>query len=150
SIEAALRLPGDDGLLVLLVMKYDQSSLSSSLAPEPGSAALNAVRVEQRELTMDERQTVRETAEFLLAVELFGDLSLAEATVLSTFFERRTVDAGDVIVSQGDVGDDFYVIEQGEVDVVIETATDGSQRVTGLRVGDYFGEVAIVMGGPRR
>jgi hypothetical protein len=149
TIESALRLPGDEGLLVLLALKYDRSGLASSLAPGPGSAKLNAVRLPQRELTMDERRAVRQTAAFLLGTELLKDLSVAEATALSTFFERRTVPAGQVIVRQGESGDDLYIVEQGEVEVLVETGAAPPRRVNLLRAGDYFGEVAIVNGGRR-
>ena len=39
--------------------------------------------------------------------------------VLDAMFER-TVQAGDYVIRQGDDGDNFYVIDQGEVEVIID------------------------------
>jgi hypothetical protein len=149
TIEAALSLPGDTALHVLLALKFDRSALSSSLAPAPGTARLNEVRLPQREVAMGDRRALRETAEFLLSTKLFGGLSLAEATVLTTFFERGSFGVGDAVVRQGDVSDDLYVIEEGAVEVLIETPDGERRHVNRLGRGQYFGEVAVVTGGRR-
>lgn len=63
---------------------------------------------------------------------------------------RAHYEAGDVIVRQGDVADLFYVITDGEVEVLRE-ASDGSQTVMArLDDGDYFGEVALLQNRGRR
>ena len=49
---------------------------------------------------------------------------------------------GEIIVHQGDVGDSMFVIQEGQVEVLMET--DG--EVTRLRVareGEFMGEMAI-------
>jgi hypothetical protein len=149
TIEGALRLHGDDALHVLLALKYDRSALLSSISPAPGTARLNEVRLPQRELAMEDRRPVREAAEFLLSTDLFTSLSLAEATVLSTFMERRSVEAGDEIVCQGDPSDDLYLIESGNVEVLVRTLNGESRLVSLLQRRDHFGEVALVTGGRR-
>jgi cAMP-dependent protein kinase regulator len=50
---------------------------------------------------------------------------------------------GQLIVREGDVGQQMYVISEGEVDVV-RTAADGTEEhLATLRQGQHFGEVAI-------
>lgn len=49
---------------------------------------------------------------------------------------------GDAIVSQGEVGDSMYVVEQGEVEVVHGSGEDGV-RLAVLGEGEFFGEMAI-------
>ncbi|HZT06302.1 MAG TPA: FAD-dependent oxidoreductase [Chloroflexota bacterium] len=62
---------------------------------------------------------------------------------------RAHYEPGDVIVQQGDIGDLFYVITTGEVEVV-RYAQDGSEHpITHLRQGDYFGELALLHAGTR-
>jgi NADH:ubiquinone reductase (H+-translocating) len=57
---------------------------------------------------------------------------------------RAHYEAGDVIVEEGDFGDLFYVITQGEVEIV-RKGSDGSEVVLNhLREGEYFGEVALL------
>jgi NADH dehydrogenase len=63
---------------------------------------------------------------------------------------RAHYEAGDVIVEQGDVGDLFYVIVEGKVDVVREER-DGTRAVLArLEEGDFFGEMALLSGSRRR
>ena len=50
---------------------------------------------------------------------------------------------GQVIVRQGDVGDAFYMIERGFVDVYIREKSETSPVVT-LKPGDFFGEKALL------
>lgn len=56
----------------------------------------------------------------------------------------RQVGAGEVVVAQGDVGDEFFMIESGELQV----AQDGHD-VRRLGPGDSFGEVALLHSIPR-
>lgn len=52
---------------------------------------------------------------------------------------------GARVVREGDVGDTFYVILEGQAKVV-----SGSGRVVNrLRPGDFFGEISLLDGGPR-
>ena len=50
---------------------------------------------------------------------------------------------GQVIVRQGDVGDAFYMIEHGNVDVYINEKSEHKPVVT-LKKGDFFGEKALL------
>ncbi|BFZ17470.1 hypothetical protein BsWGS_20509 [Bradybaena similaris] len=52
--------------------------------------------------------------------------------------------AGEVIIQQGDEGDNFYVIDQGEVDVYVNGV-----HVTNIGEGGSFGELALIYGTPR-
>jgi len=49
---------------------------------------------------------------------------------------------GEVIIQQGDVGDRMYVVQTGNVEVVLEA--DGEERrLSSLQAGDFFGEMAL-------
>ncbi|XP_046631570.1 cAMP-dependent protein kinase type I regulatory subunit-like isoform X1 [Daphnia pulicaria] len=52
--------------------------------------------------------------------------------------------SGEVIIQQNDEGDNFYVIDQGEVEVFV----DGNM-VTVIGEGGSFGELALIYGTPR-
>ena len=60
-----------------------------------------------------------------------------------------SVPAGTRIVSQGEDPEFFYVIQSGRVRVFRETADRIQTNLTELKVGAYFGEVALVTGQPR-
>src|SRR5207247_4092111 len=58
---------------------------------------------------------------------------------------RAHYQAGDVIISRGDPALNFYVIEQGEVEVVRFTPTDPKGEVVAvLGPGSFFGEKALL------
>ncbi|XP_056017182.1 cAMP-dependent protein kinase regulatory subunit isoform X4 [Ostrea edulis] len=52
--------------------------------------------------------------------------------------------AGEIIIQQGDEGDNFYVIDQGEVDIFVN-----DEHVTTIGEGGSFGELALIYGTPR-
>ncbi|KAK6187744.1 hypothetical protein SNE40_005701 [Patella caerulea] len=52
--------------------------------------------------------------------------------------------AGEVIIQQGDEGDNFYVIDQGEVDIYVN-----GEHVSTIGEGASFGELALIYGTPR-
>lgn len=57
---------------------------------------------------------------------------------------------GEDIIVQGDIGDVFYLIEQGEVDVYIKKkGEEGEIKVHTYNPGDAFGELAIMYNAPR-
>ncbi|XP_065066069.1 cAMP-dependent protein kinase type I-alpha regulatory subunit-like [Rhopilema esculentum] len=52
--------------------------------------------------------------------------------------------AGEVIIMQGDEGDNFYIVDSGEVDVFV-----ADELVTSITDGGSFGELALIYGTPR-
>jgi len=50
---------------------------------------------------------------------------------------------GQVIIQQGEVGDCMYVVQDGQVEVILEGG-DGQEHCVGVRgQGEFFGEMAI-------
>jgi CRP/FNR family cyclic AMP-dependent transcriptional regulator len=85
----------------------------------------------------------------LLSQPLFGDLSPSEAALLGLFVQRETAEAGTVIVHQGDEGDALFLIESGQVEVRARDDDGNETTIATLGPGNYFGEIALVTGGPR-
>ena len=52
--------------------------------------------------------------------------------------------AGEVIVREGDPGSRFYVITDGEVEVVCRTDNGGEEQLARLGPGQFFGEIALL------
>ncbi len=80
----------------------------------------------------------------LSTVPLFSRCSKKELSLLSRLTTNITIPAGRVAARQGHLGREFIVIVNGEATV----AVDG-QIVTTLGAGDFFGEIALLDGGPR-
>lgn len=85
------------------------------------------------------------------AVLLFRQLSSAQlGAVLDAMFERR-VGGGETVITQGDEGDFFYVVEAGLFDVFVHPPDDPSaaKKVTQYGPGGTFGELALLTQRPR-
>jgi CRP/FNR family transcriptional regulator len=65
-----------------------------------------------------------------------GGVVVRRGTLGSTYQD------GEVIVSQGDVGNCMYVVQHGEVEVV-QQANGRDQRLAILGEGDFFGEMSV-------
>jgi len=57
--------------------------------------------------------------------------------------------AGDTIFRQGDIGDRFFIIESGEVEVLVDQNDQPPKRLATRGAGEYFGEVALLKRVPR-
>lgn len=82
--------------------------------------------------------------DLLKTVPLLAGLGRREIEEVGRLVEEVDVPAGKVLTRQGDSGSEFFVIVDGRVTV----DRDGS-RIRTLQGGDFFGEIALVDGGPR-
>jgi len=74
---------------------------------------------------------------------VFRDLPAGELTTVAGRMQTMNVEPGSVVVRQGGPADKFFIIVEGEVEVLRED--DGEERTLNvLGPGDYFGEVAIL------
>jgi len=62
--------------------------------------------------------------------------------------EERQVNAGEVVIQQGDDGDNFYVIDSGNFDIYIDSES-GPQKVGSYDGNGFFGELALMYNMPR-
>jgi putative ABC transport system ATP-binding protein len=56
---------------------------------------------------------------------------------------------GSVIIKQGEVGDSFYIILDGECEVTFERPGGGEILIDSHKAGEYFGETALIRAAPR-
>jgi CRP-like cAMP-binding protein len=72
-------------------------------------------------------------------VPFFSKLKKKELELIGRQADEIDVPAGKVLAKQGDLGDEFFVIESGTAEV----ARDG-ERINELGPGDFFGEMALL------
>jgi putative ABC transport system ATP-binding protein len=86
--------------------------------------------------------------EFIQNVNAFRGLRMAVLASIADKMFAHQVSAGEVVVRQGERGGNFYLVREGELEVVKEEA--GEQRVIAtLTEGNCFGEQALLTGKPR-
>ena len=82
-------------------------------------------------------------------LQMFGSGLLREdlAEVLDNY-ELQTISAGKPVITEGEEGDDIYVIRQGSM--VVEKMVGGKAVfLSYLPAGSYIGEMALIAGGKR-
>jgi putative ABC transport system ATP-binding protein len=94
----------------------------------------------------DVRQTEK-ICEFLRKMEFFSDLTPRTLTDVASMIELKPFDYGESIVLEGEEGNEFFMIESGQVKVTTKATGDKVLRL--LNSGDYFGEVALITNQPR-
>jgi putative ABC transport system ATP-binding protein len=82
--------------------------------------------------------------EFLKGVEAFKNLTPTELTHVAERMTRRHYLPDEVVIREGDVGHELFLISDGEVKV-----ERGGSEVARLAAGDFFGELALLSGQPR-
>jgi CRP-like cAMP-binding protein len=85
----------------------------------------------------------------LRKVKLFNDLPEPTIKKFAYSLTRVNYRQGDVIIKKGDVGNIFYMIEQGKVKVHDIGIGDSKQVDSYLGPGDSFGERALMTGARR-
>lgn len=85
---------------------------------------------------------------YLRHVEVFDALSEEEARELATRARVEQYFRGETVIRQGTAGDSLYIIDNGQVDVIV--AQDGrSESLAQLGPRSFFGEMALLTGEAR-
>lgn len=85
----------------------------------------------------------------LQGVPIFAGLSEEAINLLVKHARTLLVKAGDFIVREGESGNRFYLIGQGEVRVVKQVGTPQEFELARLGPRDFFGEMCILETLPR-
>jgi CRP/FNR family cyclic AMP-dependent transcriptional regulator len=90
--------------------------------------------------------TVRKDAkiERLSQVPMFSACSRKDLGLIAKYADELEVDAGEVVVREGDAGREFYVVVEGKAKV-----TRNGREIAVLGPGSYFGELSLLDGQKR-
>ncbi len=91
---------------------------------------------------MDEIETLRR-------VPLFSNMDEAEVTGIRAIMEANTFAPGQVIFREGELGDHFHVIMDGEVEFITQDSEANELVLDTASQGGFFGELSLLTGGPR-
>mmetsp|Transcript_12910 Transcript_12910/g.15584 ORF Transcript_12910/g.15584 Transcript_12910/m.15584 type:complete len:322 (+) Transcript_12910:260-1225(+) len=133
------------------VMSYGPGGCFGELAlmyTAPRAATVKAVT--DCKLFALDRQTFREVvinsvakrketySKFLKLVELFSSMADDELNAVADVLVPATYKKGDTIITEGEGGDVFFLLEEG----TCEAIKDGHTK--GYKSGEYFGELALL------
>ena len=82
--------------------------------------------------------------EFLRPIDLFKTLTPRQLSDVAEEMTKRHYAAGEIIIREGEPGEEFMLVSEGEVEVI-----RAEHEVARLGPGDFFGEVALISGEPR-
>ena len=85
---------------------------------------------------------------FIKSATVLGDLSAAALAQLAEHVHERSVAAGEIVIRRGDAGEECYLVRDGELEVIDDSA-DPERRLATLCTGMLFGEAALLTGAPR-
>ena len=93
---------------------------------------------------------------FLKTVSMFASLSHRELSRVADVVEEVTFEVEEVVISEGEMADAMYVIQEGQAVVSQrlepssaggDGSSDGKSLLRFLKAGDYFGEKALLTEG---
>jgi CRP-like cAMP-binding protein len=85
---------------------------------------------------------------FLRQVPLFNHLTPEDLQQIAEIATERIFPPGEYLCREGDLGDELFVIVEGQVRVT-KGANGAVRTLRTLRAGDHIGELAILREGPR-
>lgn len=139
-----------------LALMYNTPRAATIVATSEG-ALWGLDRVTFRRIIVKNNAKKRKMFEsFIESVPLFKSLEVSERMKIVDVIGEKVYKDGERIITQGEKADSFYIIESGEVSILIKSKTkssrnDGNQEVeiAHCHKGQYFGELALVTNKPR-
>lgn len=86
---------------------------------------------------------------FLHQVPIFADLPPDELKRVADIAHERLFASGEIITREGDVGDEIYIVVNGEVRVTTRNEHGDEIELGRKTTGEYVGEMAIISHEPR-
>ncbi|KAI9574528.1 cyclic nucleotide-binding-like protein [Boletus coccyginus] len=136
-----------------LALMYGHPRAATVQAIEPSTAwALD--RITFRTIILKAAHRRRTMYEhFLSTVPLLSSLEQGERSKIADALVSRVYPDGEAVVSQGEMGDTFFFVEEGEAIVTKKQRCEEEEwreiTVGRLKKGDYFGELSLLRLAPR-
>lgn len=89
------------------------------------------------------------TEDLLNKVPAFSDLSMRELKEVAAIVHLREYRSGEPVFYQGDPGLGMYIIQEGDISIVISDGAGNEKELVVLSEGDFFGELALLDESPR-
>ena len=121
----------------------------AAAGPEEGAAEVPEEAVEAvARAAATGTETFGTEVDVLAAIPLFAGLDRSKLKLMTFASQRFRYDKGQILFEQGAVGDEAYIIIDGQVSVILETL-DGPKNIGTIGKGELFGELALLCNAPR-
>ena len=103
-----------------------------------------------RDTVGTDNKELTELMSLLRNPKVFYNLPLENIAEVCRRMDAIDVKKGDIIMEQGQPGDNFYILKEGRVEIWEQGLYDDEQVLIALRdAGEYLGEEALITGGRR-
>ena len=101
-------------------------------------------------IVKDAAQNKRDKYEdFLSSVPILQSMDHYERSKIADAIKEKSYAADSTIITQGDPGDDFYIVIAGQAFATLAMNGAAAQEVKQYGPGEYFGELALLKNAPR-
>ena len=130
-----------------LALMYNAPRAATIVSSSKGGTLWQLDRMTFRRILMTDAAEKRKMYEgFLEEVPLLSELKPYERSKIADALETVKFSSGESIITEGEPGDAFYLLESGEASA-FKSGTD--QSVKDYKRGDFFGELALLDDKPR-
>ncbi len=135
-------------LMDVACVKVDPIELDSMLAWDKSGSSGGGIDVQ--EIAHSEEESDDDWMGRLLQAKIFRRIPPANIQSIFMRLETQHYTAGEVVFNQGEEGERFYIIRQGQCQVTRKTRKNpDGMGLASLNAGDNFGEEALIAGGKR-
>ena len=117
--------------------------------PPPGNDEYSRPPFYNRQIAFEHRpatSTPTTLKDMLRQVSYFASFNDLEIRQLIEIGQRQRSQTGTTLFHEGDAGNSFYILLEGKVDILAEKL---NRHLATLKPGQFFGEVALLLGVPR-
>jgi sigma-B regulation protein RsbU (phosphoserine phosphatase) len=90
------------------------------------------------------------TINLLSRIPLFAALPPNELNLLISELDVKEMNHRDILFREGDLGEHFYVVMRGELEVLMAEGQQDELLLNVLREGEYLGEMSLILPGGHR
>uniref|UniRef100_A0A8C5TUN4 Protein kinase cAMP-dependent type II regulatory subunit beta n=2 Tax=Malurus TaxID=55806 RepID=A0A8C5TUN4_9PASS len=138
-----------------LALMYNTPRAATIIATSPGSI-WGLDRVTFRRIIVKNNAKKRRMYEsFIESLPFLKSLEVSERLKVVDVIGTKVYKDGEQIIAQGDLADSFFIVESGEVRIIMtrkgkqELEENGAVEIARCSRGQYFGELALVTNKPR-
>lgn len=92
--------------------------------------------------------TIDTEVQALRKVPLFSSIDPGKLRLLAFISQRVTFRDGEILCSQGDAGEDAFIILSGKADVLVKVG-ESDRKVAEIKENELVGEIAVLCDTPR-